>query len=275
MWYLQNEVFAPIRLGVYSPAVCPALAMKVEFIGVGEAFDETLPNNSQILEWKNCRLLIDCGYSIPQALWKKHPDSEYLNAIYISHRHADHYFGLPSVLVRLAEDKRESPLTVLCAEGTKSTILEMIDYAYQGILPKLEFQIDIQEVTTARPLEFRNAKLEFALSSHPVKNFAIAVSADGRKYAYSGDGNFNNFTRGLYSSTSLLVHEAYSWDREVAGHANIREVVRMAQEQNVERLALTHIQREVRRAKINEIQAFVQKCALSVIIPEPGDVLEV
>ncbi len=104
--------------------------MKVEFVGVGEAFDETLPNNSQILEWQDARLLIDCGYSIPQALWKLHPDPEYLDAIYISHRHADHYFGLPSVLVRLAEDKRKKPMTVISAEGTRQTVLEMIDYAY-------------------------------------------------------------------------------------------------------------------------------------------------
>ncbi len=84
--------------------------MKVEFVGVGEAFDETLPNNSQILQWGDSRLLIDCGYSIPHAFWKHHPDSEYLDAIYISHRHADHYFGLPSILVRMAEDGRKKKL---------------------------------------------------------------------------------------------------------------------------------------------------------------------
>ena len=250
--------------------------MKVEFLGVGEAFDENLPNNSQILDWGDCRLLIDCGYSVPQAFWKHHPDPEHLDAIYISHRHADHYFGLPSILVRLAEDGRRKPLTIFCAEGMKQTLLEMIDYAYLGVLSKIKFEIVFQEVRTDHPHEFRGSRWEFAVSSHPVKNFAIAVYADGRKYAYSGDGNFNEHTRRLYDSCSLLVHEAYSFDDpEAPGHARIAEVVEMAVQQKVKRVALTHIQRKVRRTKLGEIKEFIKNFKIDVIIPEPGDVLDI
>jgi len=249
--------------------------MQVEFVGVGEAFDENLPNNSQILQWQSCRLLIDCGYAVPHALWKAHPDPEYLDAIYISHRHADHYFGLPSVLVRLAEDKREKPLIIFCAEGTQSTLLEMIEYAYQGILPKIKYEIQFQEVTTREPFAFREARMEFAVSSHPVKNYAIAIYADGRKYAYSGDGNFNAHTRRLYHGCSLLVHDSYAFGFEVHGHAQIPELVTMAEEEKIERLALTHIQRDVRRTRLREVKDFVRHSPVDVIIPEPGDVLEV
>jgi ribonuclease Z len=249
--------------------------MKVEFLGVGEAFDETLPNNSQILEWNDCRLMIDCGYSVPHAFWKRHQDPEYLDAIYISHRHADHYFGLPSVLVRLAEDGRQKQLTIFSAEGTKSTLLQMIDYAYLGVLSKIKYEILFQEVTTDHSHEFMNSRLEFAISSHPVKNYAIAVSADGRKYAYSGDGNFNQHTRDLYQSCSLLVHEAYSFgEMDVPGHASIADVVEMAIQQDVKVLALTHIQRKVRKTKLSEIKESVKNSKIVVIIPEPGDVLD-
>jgi ribonuclease BN (tRNA processing enzyme) len=249
--------------------------MKVEFIGVGEAFDETLPNNSQILEWPDCRLLIDCGYSVPHALWKKHPEPDYLDAIYLSHRHADHYFGVPSVLVRFAEDKRTKSLTILCPEGMKSTILEMIDYAYLGVFPKLDFPIEFQEVTAGQTLIFQGTTLDFAISSHPVKNFAIRVSLNNRRYAYSGDGNFNVHTRQLYSNCSLLVHEAYAFGFEPTGHAEIAKLLEMAKDQKVERLALTHIEREVRKTRMREILDLIEESHLDVIIPEPGDVLEV
>jgi ribonuclease Z len=250
--------------------------MNVEFVGVGEAFDETLPNNSQILQWDDSRLLIDCGYSVPHALWKRHPDPEYLDAIYISHRHADHYFGLPSVLVRLAEDGRSKKLTIFAADGTKQTIIEMIDYAYLGVLSKIKFEIDFQGVSTDQPMEFRNASFEFAVSSHPVKNYAISIFADGRKYAYSGDGNFNEHTRRLYNSCSLLVHEAYTFGgKEVSGHASVADVVEMAAHVGVQRLALTHIQREARKTRLNEMKEFVKNSGIDVIIPEPGDVLDI
>jgi ribonuclease BN (tRNA processing enzyme) len=249
--------------------------MKVEFVGVGEAFDETLPNNSQILQWGDVRLLIDCGYSVPHALWKRHPEPEYLDAIYITHRHADHYFGLPSILVRLAEDERKKPLPVFCAEATRETLIEMIDYAYQSILPKIPFEVRFEEVTAGHTHEFHGAKFDFAVTSHPVKNYAIRVSADGKQYAYSGDGNFNSHTRRLYNSCSLLVHDAYSFQSSVSGHADIAELIRMAEEEKVQRLALTHIQRETRRNRLNEIRQFANSFALDVIIPEPGDVLEI
>jgi ribonuclease BN (tRNA processing enzyme) len=249
--------------------------MKVEFVGVGEAFDELLPNNSQIVEWQDCRLLIDCGYSIPQVLWKQHPDPDYLDAIYISHRHADHYFGLPSVLLRFAEDGRVKPLSIICQEHMKSILTEMIDYGYLGILPKLKYQIQFLEVSTGKTFSFRNASFDFAVSSHPVKNFSIAITYEQSKYAYSGDGNFNAMTRVLYNNSSLLVHEAYSLNAEAPGHAEIGRLLVMAREENVKMLALTHIQRNIRRNQMEQIQARMAESQLDVIIPAPGDVLEI
>ena len=249
--------------------------MKVEFLGVGEAFDELLPNNSQILEWSDCRLLIDCGYSIPQALWKKHPDPDYIDAIYLSHRHADHYFGLPSVLLRFSEDRRSKRISILCQEGMKTIITSMIDYGYLGILPKMKYGIDFIEVRMGEPLSFKGARLDFALSSHPVKNFAISISAETSKYAYSGDGNFNAMTRDLYTNCSLLVHEAYGLDSESSGHGEIGAVLKMAKDQNVRRLALTHIQRHIRRTRMDDIRARIADSNLDVIIPVPGDVFDI
>lgn len=249
--------------------------MRVEFIGVGEAFDETLPNNSQLLEWGETRLLIDCGYAVPHSLWKLHPDPDHVTAVYISHRHADHYFGLPSFLVRLAEDGRNHGIDVLCPEGMKQIILDMIDYAYMGIMAKLEYPIEIREVVAGRVLEYGGAWLEFAPSSHPVKNYAIAVQADGEKYAYSGDGNFNDRTRKLYSGCSLVVHEAYSIDEEVHGHAKIVELLEMARQEGIRRLALTHLQRRIRKERKQEILDLIARSGIRAFIPEVGDIYEV
>ena len=207
-------------------------------------------------------------------MWKAHPDPDYVDAIYLSHRPADHYFGLPSVLLRFAEDERSKPLTILCPDGMKSVIIEMIDYGYLGALPKMNYEIKFKEVTEGKIL-FNDAELSFAASSHPVKNYAIAVMENGRKYAYSGDGNFNARTRELYRDCSLLVHESYAFGFDAHGHAEITAVIAMASEQNVKLLALTHIQRDVRKNRMLEIQEMIRKSDLDVIIPEPGDVLDV
>lgn len=249
--------------------------MRVEFVGVGEAFDETLPNNSQVLQWSGCRLLMDCGYSVPHALWKLHPDANFLDGIFLSHRHADHYFGLPSYLLRLAEEHRTRAVDVLCAEGMKTVILEMIDYAYQGIVSKFPFALNFHEQTELQTFEYRGAYLDFAPSSHPVKNFAIRVSFEGKQFCYSGDGDFNAHTRSLYHGCTLLVHEAYAWDGEVRGHVLIPRLLEMARDEKVQRLALTHLQRDVRRSKRKEIGQLAKEYGVAAFIPEPGDICEI
>lgn len=219
--------------------------------------------------------LIDCGYAVPHSIWKLRPDPDAVDAIYISHRHADHYFGLPSYLTRLAEDGRKRPVEIVCADGMQQVILEMIDYAYQGIVPKLGFDLDFHEVNSHRPFEFHGARLEFAPSSHPVLNYSIAVHWGGKKYAYSGDGNINEHTRALYKRADLLVHEAYYLDTESRTHARIIDVLKMAEQQEVRTLALTHLQREIRRNKKQEIEFAIKSSSVNVIIPEPGDMMEV
>jgi ribonuclease BN (tRNA processing enzyme) len=249
--------------------------MRVQFIGVGEAFDETLPNNSQVLEWNNFRMMIDCGYAVPHSIWKLHPEPDYIDSIYISHRHADHYFGLPSYLTRLAEDGRKREIEIVCAHGMQQVILQMIDYGYEGIMPKLGFDVVFREVSWKEAFEFHGARLEFAPSSHPVLNYSLSVSVRDRRYAYSGDGNFNPYTRVLYRGCNLLNHESYWFDNESKTHASVVEVLAMAKEEGVERLCLTHLQRGVRKNKAREIQDLIGKSGLDVMIPNVGDVLEV
>lgn len=248
--------------------------MKIEFIGVGEAFDETLPNNSQVAEWNDYRLLIDCGYAVPHALWKKHPEPEYLDAVYISHPHADHYFGLPSYLVRLAEDGRQRPIHVYCPIGVKSAVADMIECGYRGILAKVPLTVELHEVKHDKSLSLAGATLEFAQSAHPVKNFAIAIKHGDVKYSYSGDGNFTPATVSLFRNSTLLAHESFCLGPPFHGHASIQEIIAMAEKAEVETLALTHLQRDVRKHKRPEIEALIRQAGINVIVPEPGDVME-
>jgi ribonuclease Z len=154
-------------------------------------------------------------------------------------------------------------------------ILDMIDFAYLGILDKLPFRVEIREVAAGKTLQYRGAELDFAPSSHPVKNYAIAVRADGKKYAYSGDGNFNDHTRKLYSGSSLLVHEAYAIDQEIHGHARIIDILEMASQEGVKKLALTHLQRQIRREHKREILDLIARSGMQAFVPEVGEIHEV
>src|SRR5262249_3111744 len=138
-----------------------------------------------------------------------------------------------------------------------------------------EFELIFHEVSPEAPFLFRNAQLRFAPSSHPVRNYAIAVEFEGKKYAYSGDGNFNEHTRRLYHESSFLTNKAYSLDQKAKGHTRRIDLVRMAKEERIQKLALTHIQRDIRKKRMVEIRKLIEDCGFPVVIPNVGEHFEI
>ena len=69
---------------------------EVIFLGVGEAFDEELPNTSILIRYGKgtspVTLLLDCGFTAPPRLWKEEPEVDILDGTplldvkpYVSH----------------------------------------------------------------------------------------------------------------------------------------------------------------------------------------------
>jgi len=243
--------------------------MKVLFLGVGEACDEDYPNNSHLILSGTTTLLLDCGYSVPGQLWRYDPSPSFLDAIYISHRHADHYFGIPALLVRMWEEKRTKPLTFICRRGLREIVRELIEYGYKGLSGRLQFRINFMEVEEKQTIALDELKLTFAPTIHSAENLAVRVSDGNRAVCYSGDGMFNEETERLYKGADLLIHESYQFARGFPGHACIEDLISMAERNNVRCLALTHLQRNFRKKELADIKSRISRERLSIIIPEP------
>lgn len=242
--------------------------MKVVFLGVGEACDENIPNNSHLILSKTV-LLLDCGYSVPGQLWRYNPDPSFLDAIYISHAHADHYFGIPALLVRMWEEKRTKPLTFICHRELRDNIRNLVEYGYRGLYERLEFEIRFIEVEEGRPFTLKELRLEFAPTKHSIKNLAVKVSDGKGVVCYSGDGSFSRETEELYRNSDLVIHEAYLFNQQAPGHGNIADLMDMAERNHIKCLVLTHLQRDLRRKEMSIIRAEISKRGLRIIIPDP------
>lgn len=245
--------------------------MKVIFLGVGEAFDEELVNNCHLVQ-STTTLLLDCGYSIPRHLWKHYPDQEYLDAVYLSHAHADHYMGLPILLARMWEEKRTAPLKVISHTSVLERIPSLTDHAYPGLLDRLPFPVEFICIHEGATLNLNELVLDFAPSHHSVSNYAVRVICNGRRICYSGDGVFTELTRELYKGADLVIHECYTLEQEIPTHGSIREVIAMCEEQQVKCLALTHLNRTL-RSDLDQVWHYIEKHTrkLRVILPNPLD----
>jgi len=243
--------------------------MKVIFLGVGEAFDEKMPNTSILVLSNNTNLLLDCGCTTPTQLWKFNDDQSFLDAIYISHPHADHYFGIPALFVRMWEEKRKKPITIICQKGLRKVIKELMEYGYKGFVKDFKFKINFIEVEEGQIIQFNDLKLSFAFTEHSASNLAIKINDGKKSFCYSGDGEFNEKTEELYKNSDLVIHEAYLYDEKKIGHGCITDLIKMAQRNNIKCLALIHINRFLRRKELESIKKRVSNKKVKVIFPNP------
>jgi hydroxyacylglutathione hydrolase len=71
--------------------------MEIVWNGVGSAWSRLYGNASAMVEYEGFRLLIDCGHTVPARLATAGVPTSNIHAIFISHLHGDHVYGLEEV----------------------------------------------------------------------------------------------------------------------------------------------------------------------------------
>lgn len=246
---------------------------KIVFLGVGEAFDEKQANTSLLMINKTI-LLLDCGYAIPGRIWSYTTDPTFIDAIYISHTHSDHHFGLSPLLMRMWEDKRQKPLTIICRKEDKDIITTVMHLGHRDVIKRVSFLVNFIVVSETSELKLNEYTLTFAPTIHVVPNLAIKIKIEDKTVCYSGDGKITLASQQLFMNSELLVHDGYFYDTDSPGHPKMVEILAMAKANNIKRVAFTHINRLERRNNIDKIKAIVLKEPIQVIFPNLNDSVE-
>lgn len=100
-------------------------------------------------------LLIDCGEGTQTAMRKASARFKPIEAILITHFHADHISGLPGLLLTLGNEGRVEPLHMYGPEG-----LEQVVAGLRVIVPELPFEIIYHEFNLKDEAHFECAGLE-------------------------------------------------------------------------------------------------------------------
>ena len=245
----------------------------VTFVGTGEACDPTLPNTSLLYRGGRV-ILIDCGYSVPAALWRLIDDPNMIDAIYISHLHADHSFGLPGLLLWMRQGGRERPLTIIGGPGLEPWLGRLLELGYPGsFTPSKCFPIEPVVAEPAKQTRLGPLTLRTAPSDHSVRNLALRIEERGLACCYSGDGAPTDETAALFADADLLVHECWADRPGLNSHAHVEQVLELARAARVARLCLLHIGGASRDAVAARIARGTDD--LPVLLPAPGDIVAV
>jgi ribonuclease BN (tRNA processing enzyme) len=157
------------------------------FLGSGNAFGAEGRAFSSVL--LNGKYLFDCGPTLLQQLRKASVDHRQVEAVFISHFHADHFFGLPFLFLASRYEGRERDLTIVGPPGIQKRVEELMALGYSHLLDAAGFSLRFVEVADGFRGEVCGLSFTAARVDHveQLTCFAYRAEADGGSVVYSGD----------------------------------------------------------------------------------------
>ena len=216
--------------------------MKLTVLGCAGTFPgPDSPCSSYLIEHDGFRLVVDLGSGAVGAL-QRHIGLLDVDAVYVSHLHADHCLDLVAYsYARLHHpDGAPPPLPVYGPAGTEERIHGAFEARPRGALAEV---YDFREVATGSQ-ELGPFSLTSARMNHPIECHALRIEAGGRSLVYSGDTGHSEALVTLARDCDLLLCEA-SWtdgpQRPPGIHLSGREAGEHAARAGARRLLLTHL----------------------------------
>jgi ribonuclease BN (tRNA processing enzyme) len=212
-----------------------------------------------LVEGDGCCLLVDCGSGVFSALRRAH-DYVDVDAVVISHMHADHFLDLLPFACALTYAPRQQPVPVAQWPGTQEPARPQL-LLPPGAHAKLrtvgeavgqpgifDSAFAIREYAISETVEIGSLRARFQPVPHYIPTNAIEVTAGGGRFTYGADHRPTDALREFAAHSDLLLLEATlpCPEREgPRGHLTPREAGEHAAGCEARRLVLTHISDEL------------------------------
>jgi ribonuclease BN (tRNA processing enzyme) len=169
-----------------------------------------------------------------------------LDAIVVSHMHADHFLDLIPLRYGLTYGPLSSGSRIplwLPPGGAQRLRLLCRGFSSEGAGDFLNGVFDVREYDSSSALKVNDVRLTFKPTLHYVESYSIRVEYGNASVTYSGDTAPCDAVVDHARGCSLFVCEAtlgLGTEEEPRGHSSAMEAGEMARRAGVERLALTH-----------------------------------
>jgi ribonuclease BN (tRNA processing enzyme) len=199
------------------------------FLGSGNAFGAEGRAFSSFL--LNGRYLFDCGPTVLQQLHKAGLTNDAIDTVFISHFHADHFFGLAFLLLAAKYGGRTSDLTIVGPPGIQERTERLLALGYPGVIESPGYKRRYVEVADGSSQKLGELTLTAARVEHvdEFECFAFRAESEGRSVVYSGDTTLCDGLLRLVDGADVIVTECSCFEVPVhLGPADVEAVARRA-----------------------------------------------
>ena len=215
--------------------------MKLTVVGCsGSAPGPTSPASCYLVEHDGFRLLLDLGNGAFGAL-QGVVDPDTIDALFLSHLHADHCLDVVPFVVWHRYSGRSSGRRVpmFASSGADERLALACDGDGSGLAETFDISVVTPGTCTIGPFD-----VETARTAHPVECHAIRLTAGGRSLVYTGDTGPSERVVALARGADVLLAEAAhppGPGLPTGLHLTGREAGEHAAAAGVGKLLLTHI----------------------------------
>jgi ribonuclease Z len=227
--------------------------MPFQFFGTSGAIPSAARDNTALAFYSaEDIVLVDCSGSPYQKILKAGLDPMRVSSLIITHRHADHLYGIPSLAHNMGLAGRRTTLHVYALAETMPLL-----HGFMELFPleaKMPYRIELHEVPAREGYEILQAK-GFRIRSAPVvhgaPNIALRAEfdlpAERGVVVYSSDTSPCPSLVTLARGADVLIHEATFLHAEAArakadGHTTGVQAGEVAAQAGVKRLILCHFE---------------------------------
>lgn len=262
--------------------------IEITFVGTGSALPPPERGNTCFtVRTEDLLFLADAGPTSYADLLRCGIDPWRVDALFLSHGHADHILGFPTLALQYKFMPRAVPLKILCTTVVRDKLFKITQLTFPEAMDLLDtFQwIDLPE----GPRHTHELADGLLLTTEqvlgppymPVLGFRLDFMRKGISLAFSADTAPSDTLASLATGADLLIHEASfsatlqpDVSPELFFHSDARQAGQIAARAHVKRLALVHLSRlNGNHRRVLTAEAAEAFSGL-ILVPDDGDVIQ-
>ncbi len=223
---------------------------EVVFVGTSDAFGAGGRRQSAILvRVESGSVLLDCGATTATGLTELGVERDELDAIVLSHFHADHFGGVPQILLACVyEDRRTRPLEIAGppeVEHRVRTLAAALGHTLETL--PLGFDLRFRELVPGQELEVGPVRVGSFETHHQPESrpHGLSVRGGGQRIVYSGDTGWFEALPAHVRGADLFICECTFARRNFEFHLNYDQLTLHKHDFDCGRHILTHLGSEM------------------------------